>query len=694
MTSSRLLLALVTLAASSVGFASAEQVIRLSYRFAFEDDGMLDAASEPTKQEVEAVLCQTNVFYSKQFQSTFDNPKLAVVTKEADYAFEDYKFVGDDGTVVEMPANINFTLSVLTTDDSEVPSLSDIQDALPDLDYNAYLTKYVWKAAPVTKNFFFEARGVVWKSLVVDDVKGSISVVNCPKGAQPEAMVGVGKSQEAKKEIVNGTDFSASNGFSLEMGFSGGKLERPPTDMEWEALICKLDQFVNGELKTKLHDPSILSYSSAIHWEYNSAAYLPAQVNFSIAAFFGNETEVPAGDLFHSLELRDTDVANLASQYINKAFPEGFNVFAQVDAIYFRGASIRESDPETTLAKANCPVTVHVSDLPYFELQFEFDEDVEKQPTREEIEAMICEANKFFQSSIRETFNDTSMVSHATNIDWTYDAAEQYSSIVSFTSLTMNGDGSHARAKDVYEAMQLADVQKLTEQYLLNAVPFEQNIFYFAKNLYFTGSLGKVVENAKIPEGVPCQAFSDTRLPAFLIKIGFDTRTGIPTEQDVKGLICQTNKYFEDRLRQELVDEDVNSHATNIDWDYVPGDKLPARVNFTAFTTYKDGTLVPGKLVYDILKVIDVETYVRNYAWNSEPYETNIFWDIRDIEFSGEVNAPVREGKLDRATCVPPGLAGGKPETPDEAPQTAEKANEKIETSEPEKRVTHLSPHE
>ena len=150
---------------------------------------------------------------------------------------------------------------------------------------------------------------------------------------------------------MNATDFSSDNGFSLKLGFWDGT-EREPTDMEWAALICQVDHYVNEQLKEKLNDPSIASYSKMIHWEFNMDEYLPAQVNFTIAAFSGNGTEVSMMDLFSALSITDIEVADFTSQYINKAFPEGFNVFAQVDKLYFRGESIRESDPATTLAKA------------------------------------------------------------------------------------------------------------------------------------------------------------------------------------------------------------------------------------------------------------------------------------------------------------------------------------------------------
>ena len=184
-----------------------KDAIRMSFRYAFEDDGTLADDREPTRKEIEAVLCETNVFYSKALQKELANPKLAVITKEADYAFDDYLFQPKDSEAfVAMPANINFTLAFITMDNSTLPSLVDILQILPTLDLNAYLTNYVIRAAPYTRNFFYEARGVHWKSQLVGDVKGNITRPKCPEGARPEGLTSPGPGKygvrsDAKVEI-------------------------------------------------------------------------------------------------------------------------------------------------------------------------------------------------------------------------------------------------------------------------------------------------------------------------------------------------------------------------------------------------------------------------------------------------------------------------------------------------------------
>lgn len=684
--------------------AAAAEVIRLSYRFAFEDEGVLEPDRRPTAEEVKAVLCQTDVFLTKSLQTLLENPALAVVVEEADYAFDDYKYPTEDGAMVEMPASLNFTLGLLTMDGTTLPTNVDIQRAFTKMDYGSYLTEYVWKAAPVTENYFFEARGVVWKSKIQSPVEGAMGTIDCPEGAQPDALASSGKyfgvyasitaragpnhdwfagaheqtppsflnlqycfctslvgSEDGSKKVeVNETGYGGATGFSLQLGFWEDHT-RLPTDMEWEALICEMDTFINKKLQSDLKDITIASYAEHIHWQYLPDEYLPAQVNFSVTAFFGNDTQVAAADIFETLQLTDVAAANFTSDYINKAFPDGFNIFSQVDKLSFRGVTLEASDPATTLARATCPVTVRATDLPTFELKFEFEDEVEREPKQIEIEAVICQANKFFERTLRDTLGDPSIAAYATDIDWTYNPADEFSSIIQFKALTLNGDGSHVKGTKVFEIMQKADVQFFTEHYILNAVPYEQNIYYFSKNLFFSGGMGEDQPmTSKIPNGVKCKNYDSKLLPAFSIQVGFESRTGAPTQQEIEGLLCQTDLYFEKRLREDLKDDSINSHSTNVDWEYNIGEKYPAIVNFTSFSTYGDGSLVPAKLVYDVMKVIDIDDYVRTYVWNSQPYSQNIYYDTKDILFGGMINAHLLgEGKLAKVTCQLPGLATG-----------------------------------
>jgi hypothetical protein len=462
--------------------------------------------------------------------------------------------------------------------------------------------------------------------------------------------------------------------------------------MEWEALICEVDTFINEQLKKGLKDDSVASFATDIVWQYVAEDFLPAQANFTVTAVYGDESTVPHEKVFEILKLTDLAVANFTADYINEAFPKGFSIFASVDKLFFAGVAIETSDPENTLARANCPVTVRSTDLAAFTFKFDFEDGHDREPTKDEVEAMICETNKFMQKTLRDDLGDPSIISYATNINWSYNPADQYPSVVEFTSLSLFGDGSHVRGLEVFESMKDADIQFFTEHYVLNSVPYEKNQYFYATEVLFSGAMGQEITSPKIPDGVKCKKYDQSQLAAFSLEVGFASRSGVPSQQEIVGLMCQTGKFFQKKVREELKDDTIVSHPTNIDWSYIPGSPMPAVVNFTAFTTYGDGTMVPAKIVYDIMKVVDVPNFVREYVWNSEPYEENIYYDSKDVLFTGMVNAPLHEGKLSKATCIvaPAVNNGDLPPGSQGASTTDASAHKTVQTDEA---MAHLPSH-
>lgn len=495
------------------------------------------------------------------------------------------------------------------------------------------------------------------------------------------------------KEPNEATDTSSNNGFSLKLGFWEDKA-RKPTNMEWQALVCEVDSFMNKELQRRLSDDSIASFAEDIKWEYVEDDYLPAQVNFTFKAMSGNGTEIPKTVLFEALVLTDVDVATFTADFINVAFPEGHSVFAFVDKLYFNGASIDSavSDPSLS-SRANCPVTVRPSDAASFTFSFDFDDEYEREPTKEEVEAMICRTNAFFQRILRDELEDPSIVSYAININWNYNPADKYSSVVQFTSLSLNGDGSHINGSTVFHVMELADMQFFLEFYILNAIPLEKNIYFYSEDVFFSGEVGRNVTAAKIPNGVKCKRYELDLLPQFTIQIGFDTRVGMPTREEIEELMCQTTRFFGHQLKLVLQDDSISSHVTNIDWEFSPGSLMPAIVNFTALSTYGEGSLISSKLVYDAMKSIAVEDFVQDYVWKVS--ESNIYYDTKNILFGGMIGYPPSKGKLDKVSCVAaPALIGvGNHTVAVHSESIPELAEEKV-TETDESKKAHMQKHE
>jgi hypothetical protein len=144
----------------------------------------------------------------------------------------------------------------------------------------------------------------------------------------------------------------------------------------------------------------------------------------------------------------------------------------------------------------------------------------------------------------------------------------------------------------------------------------------------------------------------------FNFKMGFfDGQGREPTADEVEAMMCKINAWFEESIRTLSGNPNVESYATNIDWEYNDADDLPLNVWFTSHTTDAEGKMLPPPEVYEyILKKADAELLIKNFIWESEPYITNVFYNTKDIQLQGSHNGAkqgrrIEPGKLAQATC-------------------------------------------
>lgn len=459
-----------------------------------------------------------------------------------------------------------------------------------------------------------------------------------------------------------------SAAFRLQLGFWEGKATEP-TSTDWEALVCEMNRFISMRLKKELQDNSIAAWATFIHWKYDPNRFLPCQVDFILAASYGNGTSISHHDAYRILQLNDVEVADFTGNYITTAVPLGENPFFYTDKVLF-GSIPGESEDvvssDEVLTKATCPVANAQGEtttiLPLFTMRFAFFDGYKKEPTLEEVEALICETDTYFQKRLREQLRDPSITSHSTNINWVYDPSDFYSLKMNFTSSNLYGDGFFVKSDDVFNGMKSTDVPLFTEHYVVNAAPLEQNVFHFTEDIYFGGYLNQIPVESKIAGPVDCKAYLG-REASFTLQIGFESRTGEPSQEEIAAMICQTNKYFTERLQKELQDDGVQSYATDISWSFTPGTVMPSVVNFTSHTTYGNGDLVPAKEVYSVMRKTDVPKLVSEYIWNSEPLNLNIYHDSLNVYFGGSMGSNHGPVKMDKVLCTD-GIAnkGGKKE--------------------------------
>jgi hypothetical protein len=128
-------------------------------------------------------------------------------------------------------------------------------------------------------------------------------------------------------------------------------------------------------------------------------------------------------------------------------------------------------------------------ELVYFNIKIDFFAGMGGEPKANEIEAMICQTNKFFQAAMRNMTKDPDLQSYATNIDWLYDASQPLSVVIYFTSHTTFGDGSVVPAEDVYNyILKQADAKLLVTDYIWQSEPYPDNVFYQTEDILLGAS--------------------------------------------------------------------------------------------------------------------------------------------------------------------------------------------------------------
>lgn len=128
----------------------------------------------------------------------------------------------------------------------------------------------------------------------------------------------------------------------------------------------------------------------------------------------------------------------------------------------------------------------------------------------------------------------------------------------------------------------------------------------------------------------------DDEMVYFTIQIDFFAgKEREPTEQEIKSMVCQVNKFFEKHLK-ERIDPGINVFASEIHYEWDERAALPSVVEFFADASYgNNGQHVPAQEVFDVMDDVDVKQFVEEYIWLSEPYKDNIFYQTEDIFFAG-----------------------------------------------------------
>jgi len=138
-----------------------------------------------------------------------------------------------------------------------------------------------------------------------------------------------------------------------------------------------------------------------------------------------------------------------------------------------------------------------------------------KEPTAAEVEALICQTNKYFESRIQGSTGDFLLSAHAIYIDWAYSPDCPSTVTVTFAFVGTLSDGQPVPVHDIFQALKLGDdeMKEYLEQVVWQALPVGSNLFYNVNTLSFEDMIGdnQIPIPGKISEAA-CEANQPSRL--------------------------------------------------------------------------------------------------------------------------------------------------------------------------------------
>jgi hypothetical protein len=136
---------------------------------------------------------------------------------------------------------------------------------------------------------------------------------------------------------------------------------------------------------------------------------------------------------------------------------------------------------------------------------------------------------------------------------------------------------------------------------------------------------------------------------------------GKPTDEDIKGLLCATNKFLTESVANYTKKEGVDMIATEINWgfeDWIYNGSepeaprnVPVIVNFTAMPYSSDGSTPPtNSELWEMTKYFDYFSYILDYLHQIEG--NNFFKNTRGLWYEPFIEPPVT-GQMPQNTMCP-----------------------------------------
>ncbi|CAB9522860.1 expressed unknown protein [Seminavis robusta] len=277
----------------------------------------------PTQEEVNALICQVNSYYTTELQRKLND------TIHAKAVYIDY-YLDEAREAI----SLNFTTFAFYDDEAQTQvNATDVFEAmqLTSDELEDFVELYVWRSEPEQENVFFNTEALSIQSSIGDAINDQAMIVEA-----------TGCIAELTTNDTLAGNTNTTNNDTLRFMFEFGFLDETPQELvreDVEYLMCQTQVFLTRVLSDLLED-DVSVVTTDIEYGYVEGHDLPAQVNFSIV--YQDEDGMDVADssvydqiLVNTLEnLTSIDWEKFLNQYVRE--PTGLNLFGNANQVVFQ----------------------------------------------------------------------------------------------------------------------------------------------------------------------------------------------------------------------------------------------------------------------------------------------------------------------------------------------------------------------
>jgi len=596
--------------------------------------GFFKEVPDVMQQEVQSLMCQTDLFFSRSLAGPSGDTPLEMNLIESKY----------DNTKTDYPFEVTFT----TFQDASNPETNHLtpQEILNKMklsDLYSYLTEHVMQ---LTGDVFSEIMAVKLDGKVVD------------MPADDSTTFSTNECLPIEDNIVDILD-DRMREFNLAFSLQNGQ-EAMSTDIY--GMICQINLFFTPILANALDDTSLQMDAEIYDWGYSDdTTETSLLVTFKVSVSSSNDPDKTWDEAKIEEAIMNSNLDEFLQSYVRKSHPQSRNVFRSTEKVLLKSTlltqekyEIAQSASSKTISSALCQGGYYGedTDVPVFSLLFSFTSEVQIEPKQEEIEDMMCKTSQYFTS----LFNDASLKMEAIDIHWTYDETMDFPLEVHFTpSIDYSQDSNAVPSLSVDQILSTMDginYHQYVYNYLWQTTLKQDHSFYHVEGIFHEEGLAPASENPSSLTTYTCPSLENQLVQGYDVALhlkmnfGFFTMSGTgPSQEELEGMMCKTKEYFFKTLSLQV-------DSTDSKWGFDPEADLPLTVYFTVSVNSSSN---PQDILSKFMS--GNHDYIADYLWKLYPVGANTFYEVNRVVISeAESDSVENLSQLSSdASCTLPG---------------------------------------